>query len=354
MGGQYEGGPVLLAEDDPGILGPVREALRAEGLLVISSRTIHSALEAADFHRPSVVVLDVAMDGGRGWELLHGGASRSGTRVLVLDRAGDGSVRRAAFGAGADDVASAPIVPFEVAARVRSLARRDRVDPLGPVLRHGDLVVDVPSHEVRLGGQPIPVTAQQFAILRALCEARGATLHRAQLLARIAALEDEPPSDRAVDLHVSRLRRRLGKRGRRYIQAVYGIGYRLAAPDPRPMLSPDTASAVLDAIGSGVLVIDDGLRIQAANRTALRLFEGEDVIGRSCHEVLRCHTPAGVAMTGPMCLGAAVLAGDAPIPNVNVLIRSNGDRVAVDLSHAPIAADDGSRLVAVEIQRPPA
>jgi len=349
MAGQYEGGPVLLAEDEPEILNGIRDALRAEDLLVIGCRTVRTALEAAEFHRPSVIVVDVAMEGGRGWELLHTQAARSGTRTLALDRRGDALVRRAAFAAGADDVASPPLVPSEISARVRSLHKRDRIDAGGPVLRHGDLILDVSAHEVRVAGHPVAVTAQQFAILRALCEARGATLHRSQLLARIAALEDEPPSDRAVDLHVSRLRHRLGARGRRYIEAVYGVGYRLARPDARPALPADAAAAVLDAIGSAVLLIDDELRIRGANRAAQRLLGADDIVGRPCAEVLGCRTSDGVAMTGPTCLGRAVLSGGGPIAHVRAIVRGDGSPMEVDLSHTPLTVDGGSRAVAIEI-----
>lgn len=354
MAGRYEGGSVLVAEDDAEMLGAIREALRAEDLRVIGCRTVRTAAEAAEFHRPSVVVVDVAMEGGRGWELLHGTAPRPGTRLLVLDRRAEPLVRRAAFAAGADDVASAPLDPAEIASRVRSLQKRDHGDADGAVLRHRDLVVDVASHEVRIAGQTVSVTAQQFAILRALCEARGATLHRSQLLARIAAIDDEPPSDRAVDLHVSRLRRRLGEPGCRYIEAVYGIGYRLAPAEASPALPGDAASAILDAMDEGVIVIDPTMRIRSANRAAARLLGCDDLVGRPCEEVLGCRTPDGSPITGHMCLGRAVMAGGGPIPHVRAVVHANGSAKEVDLSHTAVSVDGGPRLVAIEIRHDPA
>lgn len=354
MAAQHDGGPVLVAEDDLELLGKLREALRAEDLLVVASRSVRAAVEAGAFHRPAVVVVDLGMEGGRGWELLHAMGSRPGTAVLALDRRGDMLVRRGAFSAGAADVAGPPLDPAEVAARARSLLRRERGDgDQGPVLRHRDLVLDVPLHEVRVGGRPITLTPQQFAILRALLEARGATLHRSQLLARIAAVDDEPPSERAVDLHVSRLRRRLGvgKDHHRYIEAVYGIGYRLAAADAPSVLPPDVANSVLDAVTEGVIVVDQGMRIRAANRAAVRVLERDDLVGRSCEEVMGCRTPEGTTITGPSCLGRAVLAGGGAIPRVPMCVRSNGSFIDVDLSHTAVHVDGGSPLLAIEVRQ---
>lgn len=350
MADRYEGGPVLVAEDDGELLAAFREALRADDLLVIGCRTVRTAADAAEFHRPSVAVVDVAMEGGRGWELLHGATTRAGIRWLALDRRGDPLVRRAAFAAGADDVASAPLDASEVAARVRSLQRRDRGVADTAVLRHRDLVLDLSSHEVRVGGRPVSLTAQQFAILRALCEARGAALHRSQLLARIAAVDDEPPSDRAIDLHVSRLRRRLGEPAHRYIEAVYGIGYRLAPTDAPAPLPSDAASAVLEAMDQAVIVIDGALRIRSANRAASRLLERDDLVGRGCDEVMGCRTPDGVPLAGPSCIGRAVLSGGGRVANGKLCVRSSGWWMEVDLAHTPIRVNGGEDLVAIEIR----
>lgn len=349
MATRYEAGPVLVAGDDAALLGAVREALRADDAVVIACRTVRTAVESADFHRPSVGVVDLAMEGGRGWELLHGGNGRAGIRWLALDRGGDPLVRRAAFAAGADDVAGPPLDAPEIAARVRSLQKRDRSSP-GPVLRHRDLVIDVSSHEVRVAGHPVALTAQQFAILRALCEARGAALHRSQLLARIASLDDEPPSDRAIDLHVSRLRRRLGEPGRRYIEAVYGIGYRLAPAETSAALPGDAARAVLDALDEAIVVVDSDLRIRSANRAASRLLERDDLVGRHCEEVMACRTPSGAALDGSSCIGRAVLAGGGRVGEGRVSVRCDGHRISVDLAHTPVGVDGGADLVAIQIR----
>lgn len=347
------GGPVVLAEDDPQILARIRDALRTEDLLVVACRTARAAFEAVDFHRPAVVVVDVAMEEGRGWELLYAVVSRFGVATVVLDRLGDPLVRRGAIAAGADDVVVAPFDAEETAGRVRTLLRRQEREPRGgPVYRHGDLVIDVPAHEVRVGGRRVVLTPQQFAILRALCEAGGATLHRSQLIARIAAIDDEPPSDRAVDLHVSRLRRRLGgDRQERYVEAVYGIGYRLAAANGD---APPAAGAaeVLEALPEALVVVDERLAIRAVNRSAEIMLGRSrgDLLGRGCGEVLACRTCAGAPLDGPACLGRAVLAGDAGIRHARALAMGADGLLPVVFSHVPVVNADGSRSVAISIR----
>lgn len=352
MADRYEGGPILVAEDDPAIAASLRDALRADEQIAISCRTLASATEGSGFHRPSVIVIDVAMESGRGWELLESG-SHAGTRWLALDREDDPLVRRSALAAGADDVCSAPFDALEIAARVRALQRRDVPPAGGRVLRHRDLVIDLSERSVRVAGNAISVTAQQFEILQALCEARGSTLHRSQLLARIAAIEDEPPSDRAVDLHVSRLRRRLGAPARDWIQSVYGIGYRLASAGAVPSLPGETAGAVLDAMDTGVIVVDQDLRIRSANRSAARLLGRADLVGHQCGEVMECRTPDGVSLDGPSCIGRAVLAGGGRIGDVRTCVGCGGWWMQVDLTHAPVAVDGDARLMAIEMRARP-
>lgn len=356
MAVQPDGGPVLVAADDAEVLAGIRAALRSEDLAVVTGRTVRTAVDALDFHRPAVVVLDLGLEAGRGWELLHTIASRPGTSVVALDRTGDPLSRRAALAAGAADVVGPPLDPTEVALRSRSAHRRERPEAApGVVLRRHDLVLDVASHEVRVAGHPVALTPQQFAILRALLEARGATLHRSQLLARVAAVDDEAPSERAIDLHVSRLRRRLAAQGgrRHYVESVYGVGYRLSAERPAPELTGEVAGRVLESVAEAVLVVDADLRIVAANRAATHLLEQDDLVGRFCPEVMACRTAAGASLTGPACLGRAALAGGGTILHVPVCVRADGASLRVDLSHTPVRVEGGRSVLALEVRSDP-
>jgi DNA-binding response OmpR family regulator len=346
-------GPVVIAEDDPALLSSFRDAFRSADAVAITARSARVALEAVAFHRPAVAVIDLAMEDGRGWELLYAIASRPGTSVVALDRRGEALVRRGALMAGADDVLSAPFDLEELVTRAGALERRQRVEPAtAPVLRHRDLLIDVAAHEVRVAGRLVPLTPQQFALLRALVEARGATLHRTQLLARIASIDGEPPSDRAVDLHMSRLRRRLGDDDGRYIAAVYGIGYRLSPAADRTATAAIPAGPVLDALDDAVILTDQSLRIVAANRAARRLLERDraEIVGLPCADVMACRTCGGAPLFGPACIGRAALAGDAAIGHVRATVRGGSDPLNVVFSHSPVRSPEGAPLLAIQMR----
>lgn len=347
---------VLLVEGDPRVAEALATALRVEGLQTVGCRHAADGVEAVAFHRPSVVVVDVGTDDGRGWDVVAEARERGRVPTIVLDGEGDASVRPAAYTAGADDVIAAPFDPAEVAARVQALVRRGRPEErVAQILRHADLVMDVSAHEVRVGGRPVVLTAQQFAILRVLLEARGGTLERDQLIARTESLDVEPPSDRAIDLHVTRLRRRLGDDARhpRYVESVYGVGYRLA-----PTNGADAdglamqASTVLDALPDAVLLVDDGLRVRFANAAAARLFgvTRSAFSGQRCAAMLQCRSCNGAVLDGPRCFGRAVLGGHAALRDTPAVLRGPDGALPVSLSYGSLDATEGDRMLTITIR----
>lgn len=341
---------VLLADDDVRALAELRTALTAEGAQVITCRRAALAVEAIDFHRPSAILLDPSFDEGRGWDVLRASVQQGRPPLLALDRERDGAVRRAAFAAGADDVVDKPVDARDVAARVAALVRRARPETRnGPVYRHNGLVVDVAAHEVRRDGQLVGVTPQQFAILCALLEAAGATLARSNLLARIESLDDEPPSDRAIDLHVSRLRKRLGddSAAPRFISAVYGIGYRLAPAAAARAELGHSAEDVLAILPDPLLVIGPDLRVRYAN-AALGGLLGRDartLVGAACGELLDCRSCNDHTLQGPRCLGRAVLDGDGALREVPGSVATGEGRVDVSFSYSTLRSPDDALLV---------
>ena len=344
MNGPHEPPFVLVAHGDASALADLRTALRLAGAQVASSRTVATALEAVTFHLPTVIVADVAMEDGRGWEIVHKAARAGHLPLIALDRGTDPATRPTAFAAGADEVVTLPAAPSEIATRAIALAGRARrsTSP-APVLRHRGLVIDVAAHAVWLRGRPIALTAQQFAILLALFEANGATLPRARLLARIEALDDEPPSERAIDLHVTRLRKRLGDDAKhpRYIDAVYGVGYRLSTDVETPAGLGEQAEDVLSALPDAVLVIDEQLRIRFANEAVARLLAipSPDLVGRSCAEVLDCRDDCGAALGGPRCLARAVQSGETTLRDVPLRVRAGTEQLEVSYTIAQVPGD---------------
>lgn len=355
MGQALDSALVVVATDRDEMLVPLRDALRAAGLQVVTCRQVRTAREAIDFHRPEVVVVDVGMQGDRGWDVLHAARRHVGLSVIVVLRSPDTLARRSAFAAGADDVVDPPHDVQEIAARTATVAGRHRAETrAAPVYRHRDLVVDVAAQEARLRGRPIRLTPQQFAILAALCEARGAALHRSHLVARIGSLDDEAASERSVDLHVSRLRHRLGDDAQhpRYVQAVYGVGYRLAIDhDAREGLTEDLA-AMLDALPDALLVLDDRLRVSFANHAAEALLGRDrvDVLGAPCEAILQCRSCEGTALAGPRCLGRVVLAGSSGLRDVDAVVHVPSGTLRVLFSHTRVRLDGGREVVAISIR----
>lgn len=335
---------VLLASDDSRALAALRDALRLGGAQVAACRKVSVAVEAVTFHVPTVIVADVGMEDGRGWDVVYAARSAGQLPTIVLDRLGDASARRAAFAAGADDVVSVPCDVEEFATKVLVLAGRARhASTNRPVHRLHGLVVDVAAHSVRLHGRPVLVTAQQFAILCALFEARGAALGRAQLLARIEGLDDEPPSERAIDLHMTRLRSRLGDSARdaRFIESVYGVGYRLATDVSAPAQLGDRAEDVLVALPDPLLVIDAQQRVQFANDAAGRMLARPraQLVGMRCGEVLRCADCMGLPLEGPRCFARAMQAGATTLRGVPAEVQAGDERIQVTLTYGRVEAD---------------
>ena len=343
---------VLLADDDQTALAELRTALRLAGAQTAGARSVKVALDALAFHAPTVVVVQVGMENGKGWEVVHAARSQGQLPTIVIERDPDPGTRRAAFAAGADDVLSLPLDVTELATRIVALAGRvRRAVTSGPVYRHRGLVLDVSAHSVRLHGRSIELTAQQFAILRALFESNGATLDRPRLLARIESLDDEPPSERAIDLHVTRLRRRLGDSARepRYIEAVYGVGYRLATSEAGVNELGDDAEDVLSALPDPLLVVDRQLRIRFVNDAATRFLarERSEIVGQRCGDVLECRDCRGFDLDGPRCFALAIHGGVPSLRDVPANVLADGGREDVRFT---IARGQRDGLLSIEIR----
>lgn len=343
---------VLVVDDDDVSTRAVRARLVAAGALTASCGRADAAAEALAFHRPHAVVVDLAMEGERGWEVLRQ-IRASGAAVIALDRTCDPQRRRAAFAAGADEVVEKPVDPDEVAARALALAARARSDVVRRIYRRNGLVLDADARMVTVDGCETGLTPQQLTILEALFEAGGTAVSRSLLADRIGGMDDEPPSDRAVDLHVSRLRRRLGGPAdlARFIEAVPGIGYRLAAPTaPSAPVSHD-AVAVLDAVPQPILLVGADLAVRHANAAARALtgLAAVELAGRRCGDVLDCRDTAGAELL-PRCLGRVALGGEVPLTGVTGTVASPDGRLEVTFSCARVRAASGDELAALTVR----
>ena len=231
--------PILVVDDDAKIVRLVRTYLERDGFMVVTAGDGPSALDAIERHRPSLVVLDLMLpelDGRAVIRAVRRDDEAGATPILVLSARGSTIDRIAGLEDGADDYLPKPFSPAELVLRVKSILRRagqNDADRSGrPILRLADLVVDLERYEVTRDGVPIALTRVEFMLLATLIEAGGRVLTRDQLLDAVWGQDQADVLDRTVDVHVGRLRDRLGDDADRprYIVTVRGIGYRAAVP----------------------------------------------------------------------------------------------------------------------------
>jgi phosphate regulon transcriptional regulator PhoB len=223
-------GRVLVVEDEPDIRDLLAFHLEREGYLVTRASTGAEALRQLRATAPDLVILDLMlpeMDGLEVCRRLRADAGTAALPVIMLTAKGDEVDRVVGLEIGADDYIVKPFSPKELLARVRAVLRRSRAPAAGTPLAVGGIVLDSATHQVSVGGRPLALTPKEFDLLRALLEARGRVLSREHLLDRVwgYARADEIES-RTVDVHVRRLRAKLGAEGER-ILTVKNVGYRL-------------------------------------------------------------------------------------------------------------------------------
>jgi DNA-binding response OmpR family regulator len=222
---------ILVAEDDPKQAHLVRVYLEREGHSVLLVGDGRAALDQCRTRKPDLVVLDVMMPVVDGLDVCRILRSESAVPILLLTARTTEEDVLFGLDIGADDYITKPYSPRELTARVRALLRRSGV--VGAenkaVLRIGDLQIDTGRFEVRVGDRLVTLTAKEFGILEVLAAEPGRAFTRAQIIDRAFGF-DHYVLERTVDAHVMNLRRKLegDPAEPRYVQTVYGRGYRLA------------------------------------------------------------------------------------------------------------------------------
>jgi DNA-binding response OmpR family regulator len=207
--------------------------LEAEGFRVRTAADGEGGLALVAEEAPDLVVLDLVLPGMDGLEVCRRIRERSDAYVILLTSKGSETDRVVGLTIGADDYLVKPFAPAELVARLRALMRRPRRPGTGPIRRVRDLVIDLEGREVRLGSTPVQLTRIEFALLEALSENPRRVLSREQLLARVWGPQWSSEGH-LVEVHVSKLRRKLGDDGRApsYVLTVRGAGYRMCDPEP--------------------------------------------------------------------------------------------------------------------------
>jgi DNA-binding response OmpR family regulator len=222
---------VLVVEDEHDIAGLIRHTLQRTGDMDVEvAASGDQALKAASEHPPDLIILDLNLPVLGGLEVCRLLRTRPATSrvpiIMLTARTSEGD-RVTGLDAGADDYVTKPFSLRELVARVRAVLRRGRPEepPAAPPVYRGEhLVADFDAVSIAVDGQPVRLTRREFELLRYLVENKGRVLSRDRLLERVWGY-DRLIETRSVDVHVGRLRGKLGSAGKQ-IETVVGLGYR--------------------------------------------------------------------------------------------------------------------------------
>ncbi|MCB9793538.1 MAG: response regulator transcription factor [Alphaproteobacteria bacterium] len=226
---------ILLVEDDRRMVELLTELLSTESHSLQSARTGEAALELLRREAFDLVILDIMLPGRDGFSVCAELRTSSQVPVLMLSARGGADDRVDGLRIGADDYLPKPFDARELTARIDALLRRAGVAAAlpasGGVVRVGELEVLLGERSARFRGEPLELTGAEFDILRVLVERAGRVVSRDRLM-ELARGAEFGAFDRAVDVHVSHIRRKLGDdpRSPSVIRTVRGVGYSLAKP----------------------------------------------------------------------------------------------------------------------------
>jgi DNA-binding response OmpR family regulator len=223
---------VLVIEDEDTITTPLSEALSREGFRPVMAGTIADGLEAARSEGPDLVLLDVMLPDGSGFDALRELRASGSTPVIMLTARSDEADRVAGLELGADDYVIKPFSARELVARIRAVLRRASaaVDPAGrDAVRVGALELDPAARLATLDREPLDLTRKEFDLLALLMGHAGSVVTRERLIDEVWDV-NWFGSTKTLDVHVSGLRKKLGDDPTqpRYLHTVRGVGFRFS------------------------------------------------------------------------------------------------------------------------------
>ena len=221
---------ILVVDDEPDILELVRYNLSKAQYDAVGVESGEEALVQVRTTPPDLIVLDLMLPGVDGLEVckvLKRDARTAAIPIVMLTARGDEADIVAGLELGADDYLTKPFSPRVLLARIRAVLRRHHTEPAAEdaVLTHHRLVLHPGRHEVLVEGQPVPLTLTEFRVLHLLARRPGWVFTRNQIIAATQGA-DVSVTERAVDVHIVSLRRKLGTIGEA-IETIRGVGYRL-------------------------------------------------------------------------------------------------------------------------------
>src|SRR5256712_6844194 len=227
---------ILVVDDEPKIVQIARDYLQRAGFSVVSASDGTGALATARAAKPDLIVLDLKLPGMDGLDVARELRKTSTVPIIMLTARVDETDKLIGLELGADDYVTKPFSPKELVARIRAVLRRTEAARLGvETIRVGELTLDVPRMQVSVARRAVTLTSTEFQFLGALARQPGRIFPRGQLLDQVHGVAFES-YERSIDAHIKNIRRKLepDPRRPRYIQTVYGVGYKLAEECPGP------------------------------------------------------------------------------------------------------------------------
>ena len=224
---------ILVVDDEPRIVQIVRDYLHHGGFAVLVASDGPTALRTARTGRPDLVVLDLGLPGQDGLDVARALRRDGDVPIIMLTARSDESDKLVGLELGADDYLTKPFSPKELVARVRTVLRRaEGTKRQSDMIRVGSSVqLDVPRMDAVFEGRRVDLTKTEFQLLATMARQPGRVFTRAQLLDAVKGVAFES-YERAIDAHVKNIRRKIepDPRSPRYVQTVFGVGYRFAEP----------------------------------------------------------------------------------------------------------------------------
>jgi DNA-binding response OmpR family regulator len=219
---------IMIVDDEKRLVSLVESYLTQEGYRVVSANNGVEALPIVSREKPDLIILDIMMPEMDGYEFMREHRKEQDTPIILLTARVDDDERVIGLELGADDYITKPFRPRELVARVRAVLRRaGNIEPQGKALQVADVTLDRDTRMVTVAGKSVDLTPSEFDLLAALMSSPGRVYSRLDLLDVIQGIRYEG-YERTIDTHVKNLRSKLepDPRSPRYIETVYGVGYR--------------------------------------------------------------------------------------------------------------------------------
>lgn len=224
---------ILVVDDKPELRTLLKSYLTQEGYTVVAAGDGQEALFVARHEKPDLILLDLMMPEMSGYDFMRTYSREADTPVIILTARLEENDKVLGLELGADDYVTKPFSPRELVARVRAVLRRvEKQDSRQDILRVADISLDRSGRIVTVAGQPVDLTPSEFDLLATLMSAPGRVFSRLELLDRLQGTAYEG-YERTIDVHIRNLRTKIepDPSEPRYIETVYGAGYRFTTKD---------------------------------------------------------------------------------------------------------------------------